>query len=264
MDIFELTNTFLEEKFQYIEVAVPPPKVVKIGGYDHLRYVEKSLEQAVIQKLARYISGLNASLLLLRGGYTQEVGAIFRMLDEFNEDIVFLSLPLLGKEKSRVHAEYLDSFYQEEFDNPNNAVLSTQNRPTVGRNKVRSYIAKETSDSLNSHDQRELSRTLSQAYSGYVHGASNHILEMMSGLPESLKYNLRGMPQTKRQSEFFENYWDYSYRGIVVTICVENAFNISNVANECYQFIEQFQKVTQRSGQGYAEKEMKRVKRKHA
>lgn len=110
---------------------MPSPVPTQHGKGSVLRYQEehRCLELAIVQKLARYISGLNASLLLLESGFTQEVGAIFRMLDEFREDMVFLALPINGGiEVSETHNQYLARFFQEEFDNPNNAVLSTQKR----------------------------------------------------------------------------------------------------------------------------------------
>jgi hypothetical protein len=89
------------------------------------------VEAAIVQKCARLISGLNASLVLLRAGYVQELGAVFRMLDEFNEDILFLCQAIRDGQLTKLHDDYLDFFYQEEFDNPDNAFLSTQNRPTM-------------------------------------------------------------------------------------------------------------------------------------
>lgn len=260
MDIYQQTNDFLEKCFHELEGTVPSPDVVELGGHKALRYTNKSIEAALIQKLARYISGLNASLLLLGHGYTQELGSIFRMLDEFNEDIVFLSLPKIGGEKTKLHNQFLDDFYQEEFDNPNNPILSTQKRPNIPRPRIRSIIANSGLTGLNPHDSQELSRTLSQTYSGYVHGASIHITEMLVGNP--LKYALSGMAGTYRQSEFTYNYWDYAYRGIVVTMLVANALGSKNVYDKGVKFREHFESVTGDTGQGNPEKLMKKVKSK--
>jgi hypothetical protein len=260
MDIYQKTNAFLEECFHQLESEVPSPDIIEVGGHKALRYTDRSIEAAIIQKLARYVSGLNSSLLLLGYGYTQELGAIFRMLDEFNEDILFLCLPSMGSEKTKLHNQYLEYFYQEEFDNPNNPILSTQKRPTIPRKNIRSIIANSGLHGLNPHDSQELSRTLSQTYSGYVHGSSIHITEMIGG--KHLKYALSGMAATNRQAEFTYNYWDYAYRGIISTMFVATALGTKDVYDNCEKYRDYFELQTGDTGQGDPEELMKKVKAK--
>ena len=263
MSIYHETNKFLEECFHKLEAPAPSPVPVKVGVDFVLRYKKEhqSLELAIIQKIARYISGLNASLLLLEAGFTQELGAIFRTLDEFQEDITFLSLPIVGGlEKTATHEKYLEQFFQEEFDNLENPILSTQKRDTVPRKKIRAIIADAGKNNLNPHDAREVSRTISQAYSGYVHGASGHILEMVGGNP--LRYFLSGMAGTPRQAEFTYNYWDYAFRGLISVVLVAKVLGIASVVDEGYEFIKHFEDVTGDTGSGDAEKLMQKVKRK--
>jgi len=260
MRIYEETNIFLEKCFHILEAPIPSPEPMKFGKHLVLRYKVKNLETAIIQKLARYISGLNASLVLLKTGYTQELGALFRTLDEFFEDIGFLALPIVGDiDITETHKKYLEYFFQEEFDNPDNAILSKQKRPTIPRKKIRAIIASSNSNGLNPHDGQELSRTISQAYSGYVHGASCHICEMIGEKP--LKYFLSGMPSTYRQNEFTYNYWDYAYRGLLATVLVAKSLGNKDIVETTYRFIEYFEKITEDTGSGDAEKLMKKTKR---
>lgn len=53
------------------------------------------------------------------------------MLDEFREDVIFLSLAVIYNDKTDLPVRYLEAFYQEEFDKPNDPVGSTQDRPTI-------------------------------------------------------------------------------------------------------------------------------------
>lgn len=214
MNTYQKTNAFLEICFKKIEVDTPKPQVVTRGSKKTLRYTNQQPEIAILQKLARYISGLNSSYILLMHGYTQEVGVIFRTLDEFQEDIFFLCISLNEEEKSQLHENYLKDFYQEEFDNPESAFLSTQSRTTISRKNIHAALAKSLNAALNPSDAQRNLRSLSQTYSGYVHGTSVHILEMINN--ETFKYDLTGMPHSNRQAEFISNYWDYAYRGIVV------------------------------------------------
>ena len=88
MHIYQQVSDYLEQCFHYMEKHVPSPDIVEIGGEKCLRYTGQSIETAIIQKVARYLSTLNAARLLLDYGYTQEVGVMFRTLDEFGEDIM--------------------------------------------------------------------------------------------------------------------------------------------------------------------------------
>jgi len=88
--IFKKTLAILETAFLRLESRVPKPCKVQVGGNWFFRYKEKSIEQAIIQKLARMISGLHSGLCLLQAGFVQELGVIQRTLDEFEEDVIFL------------------------------------------------------------------------------------------------------------------------------------------------------------------------------
>lgn len=169
MKIYQETNDFLGVSFQILEQLIPPPKPKDLGGELALRYENKSLQVAIVQKLARYISGLNAALVLLRHGYTQELGALFRTLDEFQEDITFLSLPIVSDtELSKLHSEYLESFFQEELDKPFDTLGSSQKRPSIPRQRIRSAISNSSLSDLNPSDFNEVLRTMHHAYRGLV------------------------------------------------------------------------------------------------
>ena len=99
------------------------------------RYVEKTLLQAVVQKLARLVSGLHAARLLMEHGFVQEQGTLQRMLDDIEEDILFLTFSVIYNEPTPRHQDYLDYFYAEEFD-AETAVASTQKRPMIIDHRV--------------------------------------------------------------------------------------------------------------------------------
>ncbi len=224
----------LGKAFRKIEVLVPPPCFVSHGSYQVFRYQNQSVEAALIQKCARLLSGLNASLVLLENGYVQELGALFRMLDEFDEDILFLCQAIRTGEITDLHKKYLDVFYQEEFDQPDNAFLSTQKRSTISRKQIHAAISRISELELNPSDNQELHRTLNQAYSGFVHGASTHIMEMYGGFPP--RYHVSGMKGTPRSQEFLKNTWDYFYRGLLSIMFVAHTFKENALLQELYAF----------------------------
>ena len=139
--LYVRTLTIMEFWLAQMEQLVPPPIKVQMGDSFQFRYKEQSLEQALIQKLARMTTGLRSARLLLNSGQFQDQASIQRMLDDAEEDILFLGLGYLLNDMTERHKKYLESFYEEEFDNPESALDSTQKRWSIPRDKVRAYIA---------------------------------------------------------------------------------------------------------------------------
>jgi hypothetical protein len=101
----------METTHRAFAARVSQPKSVAFGDGYVFRYVERDVHQALVQKLARVISGLRAARLLLAYGFLQELGALKRMLDEFNEDILFLAYGVISGETTELHREYLAAFF---------------------------------------------------------------------------------------------------------------------------------------------------------
>lgn len=158
----------IEETFEILASRVQPPQFVNLRSGPEFRYVEKSIHQAIVQKLARVVSGLNASIVLLEAGYVQESGALQRMLDEFNEDILFLSLGVIYNDISDLHERYLANFYMEEFD-PDKG-NKTQARAMIPRKKIRAYCANSKAGGSDPSTHLKAGKDVSSVYSGFVHG----------------------------------------------------------------------------------------------
>ncbi|MCY9878564.1 hypothetical protein OTK59_18560, partial [Vibrio natriegens] len=102
-------------------------------------------------------------------------------------------------------------------------------------------------------------RTLSQSYSGYVHGSSVHLIEMVGDDP--LRYFLRGMAGTQRQLDFAYNYWDYAYRGILLIMIAAKALGLGELYEQCLAFRKNFEAQTGDSGSGDPVKQMRKMKK---
>lgn len=252
----------IEGTFHEIETCVSPPEFIDRGPGKVFRYKEETIEAAIVQKCARMVSGLNASLVLLNSGYVQELGALFRMLDEFSEDITFLCQAIREGDVSDLHQKYLKSFYQEEFSNPDNAFLSEQKRKTISRKKIHSALSRIPEQEINPSDNNELHRTLSQAYSGYVHAASIHVMEMYGGKPAS--FHVSGMLGTPRINEFTINAWDYFYRGLMTIMIVALTFEKHDLLKKLYEFRDYVETQSGQTEWEHPEVLVKRAKKKKA
>ena len=224
---------------------VPRPKKVPFGDSFGFRYIEKTIHQALVQKLARYASSLQAARILLDAGFLQEQAALQRMLDEMQEDISFLSFSIIFRDSTPLHQEYLDAFYEEEFD-ADTALASTQKRPMISRQRIRAYISRSSGKTRDPSTGLEAARTIGKAYSGFVHAAAPQVMDMYGGNPP--RFHMSGMRGTPREAEHREDLWNYYYRGILAFAFVAKAFGDDEMCTNITSFAERFSKS---EGKGY-------------
>ena len=243
------TLAVLENAFRRLEQQVPPPKIVRIDGRPAMRYTERSIEQALVQKLARYISSLEASYLLLERGFLQEQGVLQRTLDEIGEDIMFLAVAITNDAPIDLHQRYLASFWAEEFEDSADPVASLNDRDMVPRKKIRAYVTRVLEPTPDPSRHLAVSKTISKVYSGFVHAASPHLMEMCCGNPP--RFRLRGMLGTPRMEEHEFDIWNYFYRGLVNATVVGKALGDASVVKALMEYSFKFQ---QQAGRDFGAK----------
>ena len=247
-DLYEHIFDHLERTVTQLAARVPQPKFVQIGRICAFRHVERTINQAIVQKLARMVSTLHAARLLVNHGFVQEQAALQRILDELQEDILFLVIGLLrGDQSSSLHSRYLDSFFAEEFD-ADTAIDSTQKRHIVPRRKIHAYLASTELSPTDPSRGAELLRTMSRAYSGYVHAASPHIMDMYGGEPAS--FHVRGMKGTPIYDVHKSDIFNCFYRGVCSCALAFKAFGDEDSFDRIHRFLREVECV---SGKDYSD-----------
>lgn len=228
IQFFKPTIEVLERGFRLLERRVPPPIRKAWNGGFVFRYAERTVHQAIVQKLARTISGLHAVELLLAHGLFQEQGIVQRALDEIGTDIVFLSLGVINSELTQRHKEYLDYFYAEEFNDPSDIMGSHSSRGMVSREKINSYINR----ALGSNASRAniANRLITKAYSGFVHAASPHIMDMYGGIPP--RFDVSGESRSLRSGVHADDALNYFLRALFSMAFAAKAFGDEQLFSE--------------------------------
>jgi len=249
--LFDHTLTIIDTTFFRLESLTNPPKKTKWKGSFVFRYQEKTVHQAIILKMARMITGLRSAYILHQSGMIQEQGAMQRILDEIGEDIAFLCYSIFEKETTDLHNRFLSAFFEEEFEEYKTSIESKQNRPFIPRKNIRSYIstteeniAKRAGIKFNRSDGANLHRTLSKAYSGYVHAAAPQIMDLYGGEPP--RFHIEGMLGTPRIPEYERDLWNYFYRALMNTVLVAKAFGDEDVVDYLSEKIDSFQTASSR------------------
>jgi len=212
----------MDKTLQDFEFSTPTkPKLLTLSFGDAFRFEEKDIYQAMIQKLARVQSSVRAAQLLLNNGFFQEQMMLHRTIDETNEDIMFLVYAVTNDEITALHKRFLEAFWGEEIDESGTMVDSQQKRPMIPRKKIHSYLTKIEGVELDPSTQQEVMRTISKAYSGFVHGASPQIMEMYGGNPPH--FHTKGMLGTPKMEAQAGDLWNYAYRSFISHIAVGKA-----------------------------------------
>jgi hypothetical protein len=244
MDIGKLisqTSLYMQRNVDDLASRVEPPELIEVNGHQAFRYKEQTIHQAVVLKLARLVSNLNAARVLLEQGFVQEQGAIQRMLDEGNEDIVFLSCGVISDDIGDLHKKFLEAFWEEEFDNPS-PLKSTQKRQNIPRSKINAWIARNELSDIDESKGVALTTTIHKTYSGYVHGAATHILDMYGGNPPH--FHMAGMNGTPRVQEHAEDLLNYYFRAISSFAVAAKAFGDEALFKTIYGYAKEFTRIT--------------------
>lgn len=239
----DITNMFqlMEASFRDFEAAIPnKPKLVSKSYGKVFRFEEQNIYQAIIQKLAHAQSTLRAIQILLEYGFVQEQAALQRILDEANEDILFLVYAVTNDRITKLHQKYLDSFWQEEIDDSGNLLTSEQKRPMVPRKKIRAYIANIEHEKLNQSQEIEMVRSLQNLYSGFVHGASPHIMDRYGGDPP--RFHIKGMLGTPRIKNHKRDFWSCIYRTFISHILVAKVLGANTHVETLTEHLKRFEK----------------------
>lgn len=239
-----LEKTLAQLGSLYLEMStqIPPPQFVDIHGHKTFRYLDISESLACFLKGVKIVSSLNASIILLRAGYAQEIGALCRMVDDFCNEIFFLLKPQDGENFSKEQIQFLEDFFQEEFDKPMDPLSSTQKRTNVPVRKIHATFAKLAASEINPSDAQEMLRTTHQAFSGYIHGAYPHIMEMYGGAPAH--FHLAGMANTPRVDEWRGQLIGYVYRALIMSVFVARKLGLSEMEKKARALVISFETET--------------------
>lgn len=237
--LFDEMLDIMDSAFRDFEAAVPAPvRVEKEIGWV-FRYQDQSPLQAIIQKLALVQSGLRAAQILLRNGHIYEQAMLERVVDEANEDILFIVHAVTNDELTPLHERYLAAFWEEEFSDFSDPLGSEQKKDMVPRKKIRAYLARIEGKENNPSRSIELTRTISKTLSGYVHGASPQLMTIYGGQPA--RFHTSAMLGTPRIEEYTDDLWNYMYRGFLSHIFAAKAFGFQEYVDLLIKHKERFE-----------------------
>jgi len=219
----------VRRQFRNLETVVPPARWVPWNDGHNWRYVEQLPEQLLIQKLARQITGAQTTDLLLMSGNLQEVGVLYRMLDEIHEDVCFICLGMRTGKWTPQHDEYVRYFWSED---------ETDRQPPVRRRSIRAYVNRALGQPDPSRAD-SVGREIHKTYSDYAHARSAPIMGMVHGPPA--RFDLDGIHDAGARFPYIEQNPAYFYRCLVSASMIANVVLPDRERLLAYQEIKEFE-----------------------
>lgn len=230
-DIFDRTVHAIRSTIDRFSEVVKPPSLVDVNGGKTYRYMDAGPHHALVLKLVRLLSALLSLRVLLERGLYLDAASMMRISDEIQSDIMFVAGPIIWETDAEpAHNQFLAEFFQEEFDNVD-PIKSSQKRSRVPRKKIRAYIAKAFTADGNTSVAIDVIETLDLAFSGFVHGAAVHILDVYDGKSFQVPMGIR----ESRLEDLQAQRNAYSFRSLTSAILVAKAFGDEDRCKSLYE-----------------------------
>lgn len=217
------------KNFRVLEDAAPRAKWVPWEDDHNWRFTEQLHKQLLIQKLARQITGIQTIDLLLMAGHLQEVGVLYRMLDEIAEDILFIVLGIRTDNWTAHHDNYVRYFWSED---------GHDKQPPVRRKTIRAYVNRAFGQSDPARGDAT-GRVIHKVYSDYVHARSACIMAMVKGPPA--RFDLDGVHNDVARYPYIEQIPAYFYRCLVSCTAIANVMLPDQASYQIYEGIKSFE-----------------------
>ena len=223
----------LDYAFRDFAECVPAPKMHELEEGAIFRFENQGIKEAIVLKAARLQSLVRASLVLAQHGFIQELGILQRAISETQEDILFLVFGVTLRQ-GKLHEKYLDEFWRKPVDE--SGQLKGHGN-SVPRKKIRAYVIKETNKDKKYVESEGIrnSRSLYSFESGYVHGASEQIMDLYYPAQNILRvpsFHTKGLAGTARAEEYRQDFWDYIYRSVRSYVQIASALGLHHQAKQ--------------------------------
>jgi len=238
----------------------PWPVFIDVSGEKQFRYENHTVYHVAFLKGVRVVSGLNACLLLLTGGFVQEAMVLLRTLDDFLNEMLFILENSESGTLDNHQSKFIEDFFKEEFNNSNNPILNETRRETVPKRKIWASVARQMGPYVNPSDSQKMFQVTNDALSGYVHGAYPHIMEMYGGSPP--KFHLKGMHATPRIRMCIDQMQIYTQRAITVFEGLSKSLGSKEIFEYLHKTRDYFEKETGYIQPTDMEKKVRSLKKK--
>jgi hypothetical protein len=194
----------LERLVHAFAVSLPKPLFYHSGKKHYgFRYAKPTAQHFCLLKAARVVSALNAALVLVQYGYTQEIGVLMRTVIEYTTHIEFVldARDDVGTLEPKVE-KYVQDYFADFARDSSTDFKGAQVRQTTVNKRLGvslDNLARQSGDGHRHTAAEQLYSNIYLTYSNYVHAKYPEVMDLYGGEPG--RFHLRGMHGTSKDHE---------------------------------------------------------------
>lgn len=189
----------LEIALDRFTVKIGRPLFIPEADRPRYRYPKATSLILQVLKAVRVVSGLNALVVCLQHGYTQDMGVILRTVHEFLGDIFFLHEAHVTGKPTADQKRLMELFFADDIRTTEEMLRQEKEPARVPRKSVRASAARMLQP-RNPDRVIRIAKAIDETYSRYVHGAYPAIMELWDD--HAGKFRVRGMLGTPKIGVF--------------------------------------------------------------
>jgi len=204
----------LERAATALAAKLGVPLFISEHGKSHFVVPRKDSFTVQVLKAVRVVSGLRASATLLRDGFVQEAIVVFRTIDDFLKEIMFLEEAHVSGAPVAAHLEFVEQFFAATAKTTQEMLADQGKTQFVSKGKIRASQTRFMHDVDPNAEVDPTTNAVDKVLNGYVHGGYSSIMEMYD--PDKRRFRMDGMPGTPRLQPATEHLAIYTERGLSI------------------------------------------------
>jgi len=197
-----IPGSVVNEAIEALEVAVhrlaraiDRPLYLGEPGRGHFRYAKRNSQVMQILKAVRIVSGLRATVHLVRVGHLQEAAVVLRSVQDALQDIQVVDEAHFNESGAKEYQQRLvDEFFEDDVERLQATLAGEDKRvPRVPRKKKLAAIERRLAPAAAGYPIRAALEGVALGLDGYTHCGYAQVMELYSASREREGFNIRGV-----------------------------------------------------------------------
>src|SRR5438445_7999092 len=215
MELIKEAIRELEAALSRLVVKVGPPIYIVEADKPRFRYATPDPIKLMVLKAVRVVSGLNAATVLLEAGYVVEMGVLFRTIDDYVDEILFIGEVVETRTATTPQKSFIEAFFEDDTRTTTELLQDPPRRRRVERKKIHASQDRVLGRFVPQRPGlvRRMARAIDDVYSGVVHGSLTSIMELYEG-GDRERFRVHGMLDTPRIRTYRIELAHYTHRAL--------------------------------------------------
>lgn len=205
IQLVEKNLNSLEEAVETFLLNISKPIYIYEKSKVRFRFPQIVEDSGLFQilKLVSVVSSLRGCLLLLKNGFIQEVGILFRSINENLTAIDFVQEAHENGAPLNKQREIIAEFFKQDLLTPDEMKEKDPEYSRIPRSKIINSLTRIMEPFYKNVDEMKRGlKWIDFAWSGYVHADYPNVMELFESVDGVKRFRLNGMLETPKMASF--------------------------------------------------------------